>query len=457
MRYFLSFILFISYLGFAQQLPRKATHGFAVKVVDSLLAAQYNLSVNKGLYVQYVLPKSNAARAGIIASDVLLSINKVPVYDFNSLFKNATNYVDGEKVIYTIYRKGKKINLEVKAHGKPKESAKGIKVEYSSYPFDDGRIRTIYMSNGKQGKKPAILFVPGYTCLSQDNMGINHPYRKLVYYLAEMGFFVMRAEKPGIGDSNNKQQCVEIDFDTEVLSYKKALEELIKHPETDVNNVFVLGHSLGGMEAPFIAKDYNVKGIIAMGITIKHWREYLMEMLRNQIPRLGIDYVQSDNDLKLYEKLLYELLVNKKTPTQMVAIDPDYERILRRDFGVITNDSFLGRNIRFSQSLNNKNLVKAWAMTKAKVLSAWGETDIQVINDFSHRELVRVVNSYHPGNATFLKLKDTDHNFLKIETLEESYRINRGGNITALWPTHFNYDALSAITNWINKISQIKN
>ncbi len=440
----------------AQELKRSASHGVALRVMDSSLAKQFNVKSIQGMLVQYVVPNGNAASAGILNNDIIISINDVLLNDFSVFTNPKVKLVEGDDAIYKILRQGKEMQFSIKLNGNPKEQADNLEFEYGSYPFDDGLIRTIISQNKESGKKPAILFVPGFTCFSQDNMSVHHPYRKLVYTLAEKGFIVMRAEKLGLGDSTNKQLCTEIDFDTEVASYRKALETLYAHPQVDKDNVFVFGHSLGGMEAPFIAKDYNVKGIIAMGITLKHWREYLMEMLRNQTPRLGVDYLQSEKDLKLYETLLYELLVNGKTPTDMISINPEYERILQRDFGIITNDLFLGRNIRFSQSLNAKNTIEAWIKTDAKILSAWGETDIQVINDFSHRELVEIVNKYHPGNATFLELKDTDHNFLRIETLEESYRINRGGNIAALLPTHFNYNAVDEIVNWMNQIIKPK-
>ncbi len=455
-RVFFITLLFCATLTNAQELKRRASHGVTLRLVDSAIAKQLKMDKAEGMLVQYIFPNSNAAKAGLQNNDVIISINNVLMNDFSALSDMKVKIIEGDQIIYKIFRQGKEIEMILQAIGKPKEQEEGLEFEYGQFSFDQGLIRTIITADKDAKKKPAILFVPGFTCFSQDNMGVNHPYKKLVYHLAKKGFLVMRAEKPGMGDSNNKQKCVDIDFDTEVASYREALKALYKHPKVDANNVFIFGHSLGGMEAPFIAEDFNVKGIITMGITIKHWREYLTEMLRNQIPRLGENYVQAEKDLKLYEVLLYELLVNNKTPSEMILKNEEYGRILQRDFGLVNSDNFLGRNIRFSQSLNNKNCIEAWLKTEAKILSVWGDSDIQVINDFSHRELVDIVNKNNPNNATFLELKGTDHNFLKIGSLEESYRINRGGNIAALLPTHFDYDAIDKIVKWINNTVSIK-
>ena len=35
---------------------------------------------------------------------------------------------------------------------------------------------------------------------------------------------------------------------------------------------------MGAMEAPFVAEGNNVRGIVAMGLTVKPWLEYLTEI-----------------------------------------------------------------------------------------------------------------------------------------------------------------------------------
>jgi len=74
------------------------------------------------------------------------------------------------------------------------------------------------------------------------------------------------------------------------------------------------------------------------------------------------------------------------------------------------------------------------------------------LNDFSHRELVRMINTYHPGNATFLELTDTDHNFLTIPTMEESYQRNADGSLGSIFPTHFNQAVITEFHKWMQNV-----
>ncbi|MDI1234144.1 MAG: alpha/beta fold hydrolase [bacterium] len=437
---------------FSQELKRLSLKGFARTNLTSQMADTLGLKNTEGVYVQKIIPGTIAEILKLQVGDVLIKINSTVIKDKSDILKPELKIREGEMVTYTVIRKKKELILKCKANAAPYETSTKLKVFYSSFKFQTGLIRSIFLIPKTSGKKPAILFIPGYPCESIDNLFDDHPYKKLVYGLAEKGYVVMRAEKPGVGDSYNTPDCYSINFKTEVESFNEALKALKKNPEVDTNNIFVLGHSMGGMEAPYVAAGSNVKGIIVMGITMKPWLEYLTEMIRVQNPNLGIDYITTEKDLKLYESLLYELLVKKKKPSEMIAQNPEYSRLLKRDFNYSGGDDFLTRDIVFSQTLNEINITSAWANTTAKVLSAWGETDIQTLSDFSHRELVKIVNTYHPNNATFLQLKATDHNLMLIPTIEESYKRNAMGTIRSIFAKSFNYQIIEEFDKWMQNV-----
>lgn len=450
MKLIFSILIFVSsFSACCQSIKRISTKGSIGSPIPNDLVQKNELSSNQGVYFRTVFPATTAFALGVQEGDILIKVNGIEVKSISELKSPKLILREGDEVVYTILRNKKEIELKGKAIGNPTETSEILDIEYSSFNFKDGQIRSIYLKPKTSGKKPAILFVPGYPCTSIDNLPEDHPYRKLVYGLAEKGYIVMRAEKPGVGDCQNTPDCNSIDFLTEVESFKAALLDLKKQNDVDTNNIFIIGHSMGGMEAPFIALNNNVRGIIIMGITMKPWLEYLTEMLRVQNPRLGIDYIQNEKDMKLYETLLYQLLVNDKKPTEMIKENKEYERILKRDFNYSGGEDFLTRDIIFSQSLNEINFTGIWAQTTSKVLSAWGETDIQTINEFSHKELVEIVNTYHPNNATFLELKGTDHNLMLISSLEESYSRNANGTISNLFPTNFNVKIIEEFDDWM--------
>ena len=448
---FFVFFLVISLRG--QVLKRVANKGNIGSPLPAEVVAKNELATNVGVYFRKVFPSTTASALGVEEGDVLLKVNGKDVKTISDLKVEDLKLRDGDNVQFTILRNKKILELKGRAVGNPVEVSEKLNVQYGAFKFEKGLIRSIFLKPKTAGIKPAILFIPGYPCTSIDNLSEHHPYRKLIYGLAERGYIVMRAEKPGVGDTQNTPDCNKIDFLTEVESYKAALLDLKKDKDVDTNNIFILGHSIGGMEAPYVALNNNVKGIIVMGITMKPWLEYLTEMLRIQNPNLGIDYVQNEKDMKLYETLLYQLLVNNKKPLEMIKENNEYERILKRDFNYLGGDDFLNRDILFSQSLNKINISEVWAQSTNFVLSAWGETDIQTINDFSHKELVSIVNHYHPNKATFLELKGTDHNLMLIPTIEESYRKNADGTIVGIFPTNFNYKIIEEFDDWMKQIS----
>ena len=446
-------LLFVlSNSSFSQPIKRISTNGFAIKLVDSTLAQQLNIDKIEGMYINFIAPGSTSEKSGLLIGDILLKVDNVVTNSYEIFRSDEMKHYDGDAIAYTIKRDNKIMHLNGTAIGKPFEQSADYKTEYSSFEFEDGHIRSIFTIPHNSGKKPAILFIPGYPCQSIDNMNDFNSYKKLVDGLTKKGFIVMRAEKPGLGDSNNSRDCSEIDFPTEVSSFRAALTQLLEHPEVDKDNVFIFGHSLGGIEAPFVAKDMNVKGIIAMGITLKFWREYIFEAARIQNPNLGVDYVDNEKDMRLLEVLLYELFVNNKRPSDIIKTNPEYERLLREQYNYSGGDDFITRDISFSQTLHQSNLVASWANTKCKVLSAWGESDIQVLNDYSHRELVKIVNKYHPGNAAFLYLENTDHSFLSIPTIEESYQMNMDGSINQLYGNGFNNDVINLFDKWMKEV-----
>lgn len=446
-----SLIFVLSFSLNGQTLKRVSNKGNIGSPIPNELVEKNELKSNQGVYFRKVFPATTASALGVQEGDILLKVNGVEVKTISDLKVPGLKLREGENVTYTILRNKKYAELKGKVIGNPKEVSEKLIVEYNSFKFKDGLVRSIFLKPKATGKKPAILFIPGYPCTTIDNLSEHHPYRKLVYGLAEKGYIVMRAEKPGVGDCQNTPDCNTIEFLTEVESFKAALLDLKKQKDVDTSNIFILGHSMGGMQAPHVALDNNVKGIIVMGITMKPWLEYLTEMLRIQNPQLGIDYQQNEKDMKLYETLLFQLLVNYKKPSEMIKENKDYERILKRDFNYAGGDDFLTRDIIFSQTLNKINVTDIWAQTTSKVLSAWGETDIQTINDFSHKEVVKIVNKYHPNNATFLELKGTDHNLMLIPTMEESYQRNANGTISSLFPTNFNLKIIEEFDVWMKQ------
>ncbi len=127
---------------------------------------------------------------------------------------------------------------------------------------------TLSMPEGN-GPVPALVLVHGSGPNDRDeSLGPNKPFRDLAWGLASQNIAVLRYDKRTkihghkmITDKNVKLTVYE-----ETVEDALAAAELLRETEgIDADNVFILGHSLGGMLIPRIAStDHKAKGFIIM-------------------------------------------------------------------------------------------------------------------------------------------------------------------------------------------------
>jgi pimeloyl-ACP methyl ester carboxylesterase len=439
------FFLFCSFQLSAQQLKRKAFLGIKPQELNDSIAKANKISETKGILVLEVLPNSTAEKLKLKPQDVITGINKQPVSSLSQLLDPFQNFRENEQVALTIQRGKKKLTLKGKMVGRPLEKADDkTEVVYDQVKFGNGYLRIIVTKPKGSGKFPAILFIPGYNCGSIDNYNVG-AYGKLIKGWNEKGYAVMRIEKSGMGDSENTSPCTEVDMFTEIASFETGYKHLKTYSFVDTTNLFMFGHSMGGVIAPVIAEKYNPKGVMVYGTVFRPWFEFMIDLIRKQNIMTGSDYVENEKLTRQMQTLFYEFFVLKKSPAE-IAQNPALTAIAARELDYKPNNNQMwGRHYKFWQQLDELNMAQSWRNTNANVLAIWGGADWISFEEDEHTVIADLVNKYHPGKGTYLKLENTNHGFIKMPSMLEGIKLSS----PAYNEEHFNFGLVEETDKWM--------
>jgi predicted esterase len=261
-----------------QPLPRRA----------GPLGLRFGSAANDQLAVESVVPGSPAAKAGVAAGCTLQSVNGKEIHSRDELREAMRNVKGGETVQLAVKHGNDPVKTVAVTAEAASETLVGSTVTYDSVRVPDGyRLRTILTEPkesplAKDGKLPAFMYVSGIVCDTIDRPTMpDAPDTRIVAAMADAGFITMRVDKPGLGDSEGPP-CSEIDLHTELAGYAAALKQLAAMPGVDPQRIYIFGHSMGGVLAPYLAKEVPVRGTIVYGTLVRTWFEYQLENVRRQ-------------------------------------------------------------------------------------------------------------------------------------------------------------------------------
>jgi len=416
--------LLLSYFGtFSQTLERKAFLGVAMKEIpDSIKTKQPNVN---GVYISYVFPNSTADYAKLRKGAILTKINDVPIKIKTDAIKTMDHFRKGDVLKIDYFFNGVKKTETVEAIGKPQETSESADIYYDYVDFQGCKLRSILYTPIGKVNCPVVFFIQGYSCSSVEQPFYkNSPYLKFYEDLVNSGYAVYRLEKAGVGDSESSFDCMQMGFQSECLTFKQAYHSLIKNPKIDSTNIFLFGHSVGGIIAPVLAEEYSPKGIISYGTVVKSWFEYLIDVKWEQGNIWKRSAVETSKNLRGFIPFWYDLLIEKKTSQEILKNEQHRtfltEQGLLEDF---SNGYYLNRSLIYWQELNEVNVVEKWANTSTHVLCLHGEFDIQALNAKWAYMITDIASADSQYKANLNILSNTDHGFVYFENMDENTKI----------------------------------
>ncbi len=437
---------------FGQNLKRKGMLGIRYEAINDSIAKTLGLSKTTGILIKDIIEGYTASKAKLHKGDVITAINENEINSSGDLLSAIAGQREGYEIVFEVIRKEKYLKIITKVVPKPYESYKNAEVIYDEIPFSKGYLRCIIDKPADKGKYPAIFFIQGYTCSSIDNMGETHAYDRVLRGLLAKGYVIFKTEKPGMGDCQGTGECDEIDFFTELSAFQAAYDQLDKYEFIDRDNIFIFGHSIGGVIASLLKQSLKAKGIAVYGTVVNSWFEYFVETNRLQNIFMGADYME--NDLQFHKKLpfLYEFMVLKKSPKEL-AKDSVNKEILEKEWQWDGGNKIMSRNYLYWQQLQEPGQIEAWKNTGSFVLSIWGAADFVAFSPDEHKTIADVVNYYHPGKGKYMEIPEIDHSFTKVADrfeaakywFDNEYRIN-----------NFNPAIIEELDKWMKELMNSK-
>jgi len=437
--FFFILFCFCSKLSFAQKPLRKAFIGLLIKPVTD------------GVRVDSVYPNSTGVILNLKKNDVITSINNKEIKTSETFNSVVSQIRSGDKIEVKFLRGNKVSKCSSKAMMRPFEQSEIADVIYDWVAFKDGYLRAITRKPKGKTNLPCILLIPGYGCGSIETYSAGYNGRLITEWLKN-GYAAVTIEKSGMGDSYHCTPCAEVDMITDIESFNAGYNYMENLDFTDKNNLFIWGHSMGGVIAPEIAKRHKPKGVMVFGTVFRPWSEFLLEMHRVQKPLLdGLNYQQTETLVRLIQKVYYEFFVLKKTPTQLYT-NPEYKNIVVSELEYKENSSNMwGRHWRFWQQIDSLNLAVSWKELNCPVLVINGGTDYEQCAPIEPILIEKTVNASHPGNAIRIQIEDIDHFMMKSNTFKEAVD---NFNNKAYAKGNFNLKIATETINWLNKNSK---
>lgn len=437
----------------AQTLKRRGAIGVIPVPVPETVAKYLGMDKPTGVLIQSIVPSSTAALIGIQEKDVILSVNSTPIGSPQDLVALSQKLVEGDAVTVNLIRNKEKLTLSGTILPRVSEVAPDLEISLDAFPYEKGLVRSLVKRRkGTAGQKqPVVYFIPGVACMSMGYMPSVDTYRYTTDQLARQGFAVYMVEKPGMGDNQNTTPCSEASFDMELETFRKGYEKLLTYDWVDKNNVFLFGHSMGGIIAPLLAGQFKPQGVVVYGTVLRTWSDYVVDVIRDQRTMLGQDYAEVNEEMQQFREVYHQFFFNKKTPEQLVQQHPKAIEQFAAVLGYDRKGHIFGRHLTYWHELNDKNLYAAWKETDAHVLAIFGEADVAALKPDDHVQIANVVNRYHPGKGEYWFAPRTDHGLVEVGTMKEGLDLMTSPQYGPLVKEKWNKTLIEKIGNWMQE------
>jgi pimeloyl-ACP methyl ester carboxylesterase len=219
-------------------------------------------------------------------------------------------------------------------------------------------------------KVPLAIIVHGSGPMDRDGtLSPNKMYKDIAWGLASKGIATFRYDKRTyiygmmmLGNKDSEKMTIEEEVVQDVLL---AIEALSTQTGIDQKQIWIVGHSQGGMVAPMLAsKSKKIKGIVMLAANARPLQDLLIEQ---------VDYLQ---------RISEDQSEASKQKTEQIIRQANYAKQENLPLTTPTDSLPFGSNAAYWNYLNQYNQVKtAKKLKKTKIYIMQGQRDYQVTTE----------------------------------------------------------------------------
>ena len=398
-----------------KQLRHRGFAGFSYRAVTKADMDSLKLSDMNGIVVRQVFPDTPAARAGLQVGDIIKKYDENVIMDESQFISVTRSYYAGDRANVSLLRDGKPALVNLILEAFPEETSDKVETEYTSFPNKDILLRAVVISPLNSGGKklPALLIVSALNSPRLIGVPSYLMHREMAYAVAKRGFRVMRFELRGFGDSEGEDYRL-TDFTTEVNDNLAAFAYLMNRDDVDKDNVFVFGHSTGGMIAAILASKRETAGLITSCTIGRTFYERMVETVRLQAQLA--DESGIDIDKKIKEYLNLTVSVARGDPlSKILERNPELSRFVNKSNRIMDD-----RTVEYWHQQLNFNLSEIYSEIKEPVLIVYAASDF--LTQLECHEHIRdvLISSGNP-DVTLTVVPDLDHAYAYAKDKKESF------------------------------------
>jgi pimeloyl-ACP methyl ester carboxylesterase len=185
-----------------------------------------------------------------------------------------------------------------------------------------------------RGRFPAVLLVGGSGPTDRDETVAGLPiFGLLASPLADAGYYVLRYDKRGVGQSGGRGETATIqDYAEDV---RAAIRFLRDRKDVDAKRIVLFGHSEGGLVALLAAsRDDDIAGVVLAGVPSGSGAELVLEQQAYMLGRMNLPEAERASRIEL-QKRIQAAVLGEGTwddipePLKRQAETPWFESFLR--------------------------------------------------------------------------------------------------------------------------------